>query len=708
MNRRREIHIDKMVFDIIFTAIVVITLLYVLLFTDFFYSDYRENLRDFSDNWKSSEGAWYDLDLIEISDFGGRIELSKPLPSGTTDADSLCFESNNVNLKVMLNDRELYSFNSKENLTGMGYGHTFHEVGLSRELAGKVLTLSYEGCGPYTDSGTISGVYLGPEADFIHLNVIHRAPQFILTLSIIFIGVLITLIWVALPDKEEAPFDIGILGEGSVLVGLWLMSGSGILQLLIGNIYVWHIINKLAIMLACYPFVAFFNSMTRARRKIYEVLAFSVTLFLEFTLIFLRYLPGIDMMQSFKVFEGIMSVFTFSVVFTILLDNYNYCKNHSISIDFKSIYLGLFIMIFSAVLEFILTFLNIDSGYLFGTVMRIGMLLFMNLVMFRFSKWWVKSQAIADRDRFVNNTLQFAVFSKNPDESVKLMLEYIGRETGARRAYIYEDVGKGKMQNTYEWFAEGVDPMAKELSVLYSNQDTFKIDEVPKNTNVGHMLVHDPEEIKVISPGLYDRMKKYSIQTVAIGPLKTENGMLGFWTVEDVPDEEIVELGEAMDIISYFFVQSITQRNEQDRMLYYSYHDPLSGAQNRSALRKFTNEKLDLAQPFGYLLCEIEGLREVNNILGQDDGDRVIKDTAGCLIDVFGDSNVFRLSGNEFAAFGFESDETFFENDVEIVRRKLQEIDCDIKIASVFCTNGTTDLKSVTNHVYDLLKKRGN
>ena len=128
MNRRREIHIDKMVFDIIFTAIVVITLLYVLLFTDFFYSDYRENLRDFSDNWKSSEGAWYDLDLIEISDFGGRIELSKPLPSGTTDADSLCFESNNVNLKVMLNDRELYSFNSKENLTGMGYGHTFHEV----------------------------------------------------------------------------------------------------------------------------------------------------------------------------------------------------------------------------------------------------------------------------------------------------------------------------------------------------------------------------------------------------------------------------------------------------------------------------------------------------------------------------------------------------------------------------------------------------
>ncbi len=707
MNRHRTIHIDQVMFRSAFVPLVLITVLYVLLFTDFFYRDYKENLRDFSDNWKSSDGSWYDLDRITTGDFDEGITLSKPLPSSTADSDSLCFRSENVNLKVFLEGRQIYSFESKENLTGMGYGHTFHEVGLSADDYGKEITLFYESCGDFPGSkGNISEVFLGPASDYVHLNVIHRVIQFTLTLSIIFFGVLIILIWIVLPDKDALPFDISKFGGAAVLIGLWLITGSGILQLLLGNIYAWHILNRLAIILACYPFVGFFNSMTRTRRKVYDVLAFCVTVFLECGMIFLRYFPGIDMMRSFGIFEAVMAAFTFVIVLIILLDNYYYCKDHSVSIEFKSIYVGELIVILSAVLETALFLLNLERRYLFGTVMRIGVLIFINIVMYNFSKWWVKSQAIADRDRFVNNTLQFAVFSKNPDESVKLMLEYIGRETNAKRAYIYEDVGKGRMQSTYEWFAQGMDPMPKELSVIYSNNDSFKIDKVPEGSNYGHMLVFDPEEVRIVSPGLFERMKRYNIQTVAIGPLRTENGMLGFWTVEDVPADQMEEFGDAMDIISYFLVQSINQRNEQDRMLFYSYHDALSGAQNRSALRKFTNEKLDISQPFGYLLCEVEGLREINNILGQDDGDSIVKETAQCLIDTFGDSNVFRLSGNEFAAFGFESDETFFENDVEIARRKLKEVNCEIKLASVFCSNGTSDLKKVTNYVYNLLKKR--
>ncbi len=708
MNRRRSLSIDKVLYNAVFAVIVLLTVLYVVLFTDFFFSDYREDLRSFSDNWKISEGQWVNLDKIDVSDFGGRIELSKPLPSSTTDADSLCFESSNVNLKVSLGDKEIYSFNSKENLTGMGYGHTFHEVGLSAVSAGKELTLVYESCGKTINKGSITGVYLGPAANYMHMNVIHRAVQFILTLSIIFFGVLIIIIYIMIPDKDEMPFDIGKLGEGSFLIGLWLLSGAGMLQLLLGNVYVWRILSCVTLILSGFPFISFFNSMTRTRRQIFEVLAFSITLLLEFSIILIRYIPRIDMMRSLGIYEGLMAVLFFITVLVILLDNYYHCKSHFIPVEYKSIYVGLFIVIISATAEFLLSYTHIGTGYLFGTVMRIGMLLFMNIVMYEFSKWWVKSQAIADRDRFVNNTLKFAAYSKNPDESVKLMLEYIGRETDAKRAYIYEDIGKGKMQNTYEWFAEGSDPMSKELSVLYSNKDIFKAEDVPKGTTEGHMLVYEPEEIRAISPGLYDRMKKYSIKTVAIGPLRTDKAMLGFWTVEDVQGEKLEELGAAMDVISYFFVQSINQRKEQERMLYYSYHDPLSGAQNRSALRQFTTERLDLTQPFGYLLCEIRGLREINNILGQDDGDRAVKETAQCLIEIFGDRNVFRLSGNEFAAFGFESDETFFDNDVEMARRKLESISCDAVVASVFCTNGTSNLNNVTGYVYNLLKKREN
>ncbi len=710
MNRRREIHIDQVVYDAAFLVIIVSTLLYVLFFTDFFNSSYRENLKDFSDNWKNADGNWYDLDKIIPEDFGGRIEMVKPLPSSTLDAFSLCFESENVNLKVFLGPKELYSFESKENLTGMGYGTTFHEVGLSAAAAGKELTLIYEPCGDGAMDGRISGVYLGPASDYIHMNVISRAAQFILTLSIIFFGVLIFLIWLILPDKTNMPFDIAKLSIGSFLIGAWLLSGSGIMQLLTGTTSIWRILNHLPILLSCYPFVAFFNSMTSTRRKAYEVIGFVATVLIESSIITLRYVMGIDMMLTFTAHEAVTAIFTFAIVLAILLDNYYYCKSNSIKVEYRGIYIGLFIMISSAALEFFLYYMNFGRIYLVGTVMRIGMLLFINIVMFQFSKWWVRSQAIADRDKFVNNTLQFAVFSKNPDESVRLMLEYIGAETGAKRAYIYEDIGKGRFRNTYEWFAEGTDPMEKDLSILYggAGMDQINMDNMPKDAkvNLGHMLIYDPEDIRIVSPGLHDRMKKYSIQTVAIGPLRTESGMIGFWAVEDVPADKMEELGDAMDIISYFFVQSINQQKEQARLLYYSYHDALSGARNRSALRQFTSETLDISQPFGYLLCEVEGLFEINHILGQDDGDAIIRKTAECLIDTFGDANVFRLTGNEFAAFGFESDETFFDNDVAIAKRKLEEAGCEVVTASVFCSNGTTDFKSVTDYVYDRLKKR--
>jgi hypothetical protein len=707
MNRRRELHVDKVVFDIAFGVILAILFLYALSCTDFFDRQYLDNLRDFSDNWKSSEGNWYDLDKISLGDFEGHVVLSKPLPNSTTDADSLCFESINVNLRVFLEDNEIYSYFGEENITGMGYGSMFHEIGIPASAAGKMLTMDYECCSSGLMKGSITGMYLGAASNYVHLNVIKRAAQFIITLSIMFFGILILLIWLVFPDKAEAPFNIGALGCGAFLLGMWLMSGSGLLQLLAQKVIFWRVLNHFSIILAIYPFVIFFNSMTRNRRKSYEVAAFMLTVFLELLIVLLRYVSGVDMMQTFPIFEAGTALLIFVMVLVILLDNYYYCKARSENIEYIGIYVGLLIMIISAVIEFSIYLMDIRILYLFGTVMRIGMLLFINIVMYNFSVWWAKSQAIADRDRFINSTLQFAVTSKNPEESIRLMLEYIGRELKARRAYIYEDVGKGKLQNTYEWFKEGLDPMAKELSVLYATRDAVSMENMPKNS-YECMLVYDPEDIKNVSPGLYYRMKKYSLQTVAIGPLRMEDEVIGFWTVDDIPADRMEEFGEAMGTISYFLVQSINQRKERDRILYYSYHDPISGAQNRSALRKFTSETLNLSQPFGYLLCEIKGLREVNNILGQDDGDRLIKRTAECLIETFGDSGVFRLSGNEFAAFGFESDETFFDNDVEITKMHLKEIECDTEVASVFCANGTTDLNIVTNYVYELLKKKGN
>ncbi len=74
-------------------------------------------------------------------------------------------------------------------------------------------------------------------------------------------------------------------------------------------------------------------------------------------------------------------------------------------------------------------------------------------------------------------------------------------------------------------------------------------------------------------------------------------------------------------------------------------------------------------------------------------------------MDIFGASNVYRMGGDEFVVIGFESDETFFKNDVERARRMLAERECSVSIGSVYCINGTSDISKVESYTDKLMYK---
>ena len=83
----------------------------------------------------------------------------------------------------------------------------------------------------------------------------------------------------------------------------------------------------------------------------------------------------------------------------------------------------------------------------------------------------------------------------------------------------------------------------------------------------------------------------------------------------------------------------------------------------------------------------------------------MVTNTAQSMIEAFGEENVFRISGESFVAFGFESDETYFENDVQRAKRLLGEKECDTTVAAVFCSNGATDINVVIKYTLELLEK---
>lgn len=118
-----------------------------------------------------------------------------------------------------------------------------------------------------------------------------------------------------------------------------------------------------------------------------------------------------------------------------------------------------------------------------------------------------------------------------------------------------------------------------------------------------------------------------------------------------------------------------------EKLKYYSIRDYLTGLYNRmyfeEELKKFDDK---LIKNIGVVICDVDGLKFINDTLGHFAGDQILKDTAVILNKHFpSDSIIGRIGGDEFAVFVENTDnkniekacsniskETMFCNDVNL------------------------------------------
>lgn len=66
-------------------------------------------------------------------------------------------------------------------------------------------------------------------------------------------------------------------------------------------------------------------------------------------------------------------------------------------------------------------------------------------------------------ETLINEGLRIALLAPTPDQSIEVMLEYLGKTLHGDRTYIFEKDERGYDNNTYEWVADGVVPEKEEL-----------------------------------------------------------------------------------------------------------------------------------------------------------------------------------------------------------------------------------------------------
>ncbi len=122
--------------------------------------------------------------------------------------------------------------------------------------------------------------------------------------------------------------------------------------------------------------------------------------------------------------------------------------------------------------------------------------------------------------------------------------------------------------------------------------------------------------------------------------------------------------------------RDITERKQAEEQLrYLSTHDALTGLRNR----RYFEEQMSLMEngefdPVGLVMCDVDGLKIVNDTLGHDKGDLLLKTVANLINQCFRKNDIVaRVGGDEFAILLPETSEDTVKHTLNRIRQKVKE-----------------------------------
>jgi len=161
-------------------------------------------------------------------------------------------------------------------------------------------------------------------------------------------------------------------------------------------------------------------------------------------------------------------------------------------------------------------------------------------------------------EAIINEGLRIALLEKTPDQSLEVLLGYLGKALDGDRTYIFERNGTGGDDNTYEWVADGI----RSEKVNLQNVASEVCESWYRRFRAGEsVIVSNLEDIRESEPVLYETLEKQDIHSIVVVPLYDEGEVIGFYGVDNPPAGSLEYATNILQITAHFIVSSVRRRN---------------------------------------------------------------------------------------------------------------------------------------------------
>ena len=169
-------------------------------------------------------------------------------------------------------------------------------------------------------------------------------------------------------------------------------------------------------------------------------------------------------------------------------------------------------------------------------------------------------------------------------------------------------------------------------------------------------------------------------------------------------------LSIAVLLFNYLTMQKWEKKaaEERDQAQIIAFTDPLTGIKSKHAFvlkEEEMDEQISAGEEvdFGVIVCDVNGLKKVNDTLGHKAGDDYIRSASDMLCEYYKHSPVFRIGGDEFAVLLQGHD---FEHREELLDNINRQIEENLRCGKVVASLGMTVFEPETDRSFHEVFKR--